>query len=203
MSEKKAIKFLKKDPKFTKIIAKVGEYNVKITKNRYRSLVEAIIAQQLSGSAAESILKKFRKLYKSNFPKPIEVLQTSDKKLRTVGLSKMKVVYIKELSKKIEAKDLNMRKFSSMEEEQIIEHLTNVKGIGRWTAEMFLIFSMGRLDVLPVGDLGLKKGIQLMYSLNDLPTEEQIRRLAESWRPYRTVATWYIWKSLKKFDTIG
>jgi len=203
MSEKKAIRFLKKDPKFTKIIQQVGKYNVKITRNRYRSLVEAIVAQQLSGSAAESILKRFRKLYKLNFPRPIEVIQTSDKKLRKVGLSKMKVIYIKELSKKIESRHLNMRNFSSIEDEQIIEHLTNVKGIGRWTAEMFLIFSMGRLDVLPVGDLGLKKGIQLMYSLNELPTEEQIIRIAESWRPYRTVATWYIWKSLKKFDTIG
>ena len=90
-------------------------------------------------------------------------------KLRKVGLSKMKVIYIKELSKKIESRHLNMRNFSSMEDEEIIEHLTNVKGIGRWTAEMFLIFSMGRWDVLPVGDLGLKKGIQLMYSLNELP----------------------------------
>jgi len=203
MSEKKAIRFLKKDPKFTKIIQQVGRYNVKITKNRYRSLIDAIIAQQLSGSAAESILKRFRKLYKSNFPRPIEVIQTSDKKLRKVGLSKMKVIYIKELSKQIESRHLNMKNFSSIEDEQIIEHLTNVKGIGRWTAQMFLIFSMGRLDVLPVGDLGLKKGIQLMYSLNELPTEEQIIRFAESWRPYRTVATWYIWKSLKKFDTIG
>ena len=203
MLEKKAIKFLKKDPNLDKIILRVGKYNVKITKNRYRSLVESIIAQQLSGSAAESILKKFRKLYKSNFPKPIEVLQTSDMKLRKAGLSKMKVIYIKELSKKIEFKHLNMRNFSSMEDEQIIEHLTNVKGIGRWTAEMFLIFSMGRWDILPVGDLGLKKGIQVMFSLNELPSEEQIRRFAESWRPYRTVATWYIWKSLKKFDTIG
>jgi len=203
MSYKEATKYLKKDPKIAKIILQVGEYSVKITKNRYRSLVEAIVAQQLSGPVADSILKKFRKLYKSDFPKPTVVLQTSDKKLRTVGLSKMKIVYIKELSKKIESRNLNMRNFSSMEDEQIIEHLTNVKGIGRWTAEMFLIFSMGRLDVLPVGDLGLKKGIQLMFSLNELPTEEQIRRLAESWRPYRTIATWYIWKSLKKFDTIG
>ena len=203
MSEKKAVKFLKKDPKFAKIILQVGKYNVKITKNRYRSLVEAIIAQQLSGSAAESILNRFRKLYKSNFPKPIEVLQTADTKLRKVGLSKMKVIYIKELSKKIESRHLNMRNFSSMNDEQIIEHLTNVKGIGRWTAEMFLIFSMGRWDILPVGDLGLKKGIQLMFSLNELPTEEKIRKVADSWRPYRTVATWYIWKSLKQFDTIG
>ena len=203
MIDKKAVKFLKKDPKFAKIIMQVGDYNVKITKNRYQSLVEAIISQQLSGSAANSIIKKFRNLYKSKFPKPRDVIKTSDSKLRTTGLSKMKIVYIKELSKKIESKELNMRKISTQSDEQVIEVLTDVKGIGRWTAEMFLIFSLGRLDILPVGDLGLKKGIQSMYSLKELPEKEQIEQLAESWKPYRTVATWYIWKSLQKFDTIG
>ena len=203
MIDKKAVKFLKKDPKFAKIIMQVGDYNVKITKNRYQSLVEAIISQQLSGSAANSITKKFRKLYKSKFPKPRDIIKTSDSKLRTTGLSKMKIVYIKELSKKIESKELNMRKISTQSNEQVIEVLTDVKGIGRWTAEMFLIFSLGRLDILPVGDLGLKKGIQSMYSLKELPEKEQIEQLAESWKPYRTVATWYLWKSLQKFDTIG
>src|SRR3990170_3660578 len=104
---------------------------------------------------------------------------------------------------KIESKELNMRKISTQSDEQVIEVLTDVKGIGRWTAEMFLIFSLGRLDILPVGDLGLKKGIQSMYSLKELPEKEQIEQLAESWKPYRTVATWYLWKSLEKFDTIG
>ena len=203
MNEERAIKFLKKDPKFSKIIKQVGKYNVKITKNHYQSLVESIISQQLSGSAANSILKKFRKLFKSKFPKPSEVIKTSDSKLRTAGLSKMKIIYIKELSKKIESKKLNMKKISTQSDEQVIEVLTDVKGIGRWTAEMFLIFSLGRLDVLPVGDLGLKKGIQLMYSLKELPKKEQIEQIAESWKPYRTVATWYLWKSLQKFDTIG
>ena len=203
MIDKKSVKFLKKDPKFAKIIMQVGDYNVKITKNRYQSLVESIISQQLSGYTANSIIKKFRKLYKSKFPKPEDVIKTSDPKLRTTGLSKMKIVYIKELSKKIESKELNMRKISTQSDEQVIEVLTGVKGIGRWTAEMFLIFSLGRLDILPVGDLGLKKGIQSMYSLKKLPEKEQIERLAESWKPYRTVATWYLWKSLQKFDKIG
>jgi DNA-3-methyladenine glycosylase II len=203
MSYKEATKFLKKDPKLAKIIKQVGDYNVKITKNRYQSLVEAIIAQQLSGFAAESILKKFKKLYKSKFPKPIEVIKTPDSKLRSAGLSKMKISYIKDLSKKIKTNQLNMRIISTKSNENVVEQLTSVKGIGRWTAEMFLIFSLGRLDVLPVGDLGLKKGIQLMHSFNELPNEKEIERLAESWRPYRTVATWYLWKSLQKFDTIG
>ena len=203
MSYKEATKFLKKDPKLAKIIKQVGDYNVKITKNRYQSLVEAIIAQQLSGAAAGAILKKFKKLYKVKFPKPIEVIKTPDSKLRSAGLSKMKISYIKDLSKKIETNQLNMRIISTKSDEYVVEQLTNVKGIGRWTAEMFLIFSLGRLDVLPVGDLGLKKGIQLMHSFNELPNEKEIERLAESWRPYRTVATWYLWKSLQKFDTIG
>jgi len=203
MSQKEATKFLKKDPKLAKIIKQVGNYNIKITKNRYQSLVEAIIAQQLSGSAAESILKKFKKLFKSKFPKPVEVIKTPDSKIRSIGLSKMKIMYIKDLSKKIQSKQLNMRIISTKSDEYIVEHLTDVKGIGRWTAEMFLIFSLGRLDVLPVGDLGLKKGIQLMYSLKELPNEKEIEQIAESWKPYRTVATWYLWKSLQKFDTIG
>ena len=203
MSHKEATRFLKKDPKLAEIIKQVGDFNVKITKNRYQSLVEAIIAQQLSGSAAESILKKFKKLFKSKFPKPFEVIKTPNSKIRSVGLSKMKIMYIKDLSKKIQSKQLNMRKISTKSDEYVVEHLTDVKGIGRWTAEMFLIFSLGRLDVLPVGDLGLKKGIQLMYSLKELPNENEIEQMAESWRPYRTVATWYLWKSLQKFDTIG
>ncbi len=203
MIDKKALKFLKKDPKLAKIINKVGDYDIKITKNRYQSLVESIISQQLSGAAANSIIKKFRKLYQPKFPKPSDVTKTSYSKLRATGLSKMKILYIQELSKKIELKELNMKKISSQSDEQIIKVLTEVKGIGRWTAEMFLIFSLGRLDILPVGDLGLKKGIQLIYSLNKVPEKQQIEHLAESWKPYRTIATWYLWKSLQKFDKIG
>ncbi len=96
-----------------------------------------------------------------------------------------------------------MRSFPKLSDEVIIEQLTQIKGIGRWTAEMFLIFSLGRMDVLPVGDLGLRKGVQLYKSSKELPKEVEIEKLAEKWRPYRTVATWYLWKSLQKFDTIG
>jgi DNA-3-methyladenine glycosylase II len=155
--EKKAIELLRKEPKFTEIINQIGDYHIKLTKNRYQSLVEAIITQQLSSSAAKSIIKKFRRLYKSKFPKPIDVLRTPNSKLRLAGLSKMKINYIKELSKNIESKQLNLRKISMQNDDQVIESLTDIKGIGRWTAEMFLIFSLGRLDVLPVSDLGLKK----------------------------------------------
>jgi DNA-3-methyladenine glycosylase II len=200
--EKKAIELLRKEPKFTEIINQIGDYHIKLTKNRYQSLVEAIITQQLSSSAAKSIIKKFRRLYKSKFPKPIDVLRTPNSKLRLAGLSKMKINYIKELSKNIESKQLNLRKISMQNDDQVIESLTDIKGIGRWTAEMFLIFSLGRLDVLPVSDLGLKKAVQSMYSLKQLPKEAEIEQLAIPWKPYRTIATWYLWKSLEKFDNI-
>ena len=203
MTNQKAVIFLKKDPKLAKIINQVGPFQIKITKNRYQSLIESIATQQLSGAAANSIMKKFRKLYNHKFPKPIDVINTSPQNLRKTGLSRMKIKYIKELSKKIENKKLDLKTISNLTDDEVINHLTEVKGIGRWTAEMFLIFSLGRLDVLPVDDLGLKKGIQLMFSLNELPKGEEIEELAQKWRPYRTVATWYLWKSLKQFDTIG
>ena len=198
-----AIKVLKKDPKLARIIKVVGKYQITTTSNYFESLIEAIITQQLAGSAAKAISKRFRGLYGKRFPKPADVLKTSDSKLRKTGLSGMKVKYIKDLSKNIESKKLKLRSLYKLSDDEIIEQLTQVKGIGRWTAEMFLIFSLGRMDVLPVGDLGLKKGVQLLNSSAKLPTPDEIEELAEKWRPYRTVATWYLWKSLQKFDTIG
>ncbi len=197
----RAIKFLKKDPKLANIIESVGTYKISLIENPYESLVEAIITQQLSGKAAKSISSRFRSLYKK-YPKPSDVLKTPDSKLQKAGLSKMKISYIKDLSNRIEAKELRLKALHEMSDDQVVAELTKVKGIGRWTAEMFLIFSLGREDVLPVGDLGLKKGIQRLYSLKEIPEEKQIEELAERWRPYRTVATWYLWKSLKQFDKI-
>ncbi len=203
MYSNKAINVLKKDPKLARIINIVGKYQITTINNHYESLIEAIITQQLAGSAAKAISKRFRSLYGKRFPKPIDVLKTSDSKLRKTGLSWMKVTYIKELSKNLESKKLKLRSLSKLSDEDIVEQLTQIKGIGRWTAEMFLIFSLGRMDVLPVGDLGLRKGVQLYESSSELPNAAKIEKLAEKWRPYRTVATWYLWKSLQKFDTIG
>lgn len=190
-----ALNHLRKDRKLAKIIDRVGEFNLSLTKNPYQSLVEAIITQQLSGKAADSISTRFRAIY-GRFPKPADVMETSDAKLRKAGLSYMKVSYIKDLSKKVESKEIRLTYMKNLTDEEIIVQLTQVKGIGRWTAEMFLIFSLGRLDVLPVGDLGLKKGIQKLYSLEELPEKEQMERIAEKWKPYRSVATWYLWRSL-------
>ena len=202
MTIQHAIRFLKQDRKLAKIIDRVGDFQIKKRNNHFAALVEAIISQQLASAAADAIIRRFKKLYTS-FPKPIQVLNTKDSKLRSVGLSKMKVGYLKDLAKKIEDGDLKIRTLSKESNEEIIAQLIQVKGIGRWTAEMFLIFSCGRLDVLPVGDLGLRKGVQLAFSLPDLPKPKEVEKIGMRWKPYRSVATWYLWKSLQKFDNIG
>jgi len=193
---------LKKDPKFAKIIDEVGDFEIRLTRNKLQALVESIITQQLSGAAAGSIIKRFRGLYGGKFPTYLEIHKTPKSKLRSTGLSNMKVEYIKGVAKHIESGQLKIRSLSRLSDEEIVSQLTEIKGIGRWTAEMFLMFSLGRMDVLPVGDLGLQKGVQLLYSMSELPKPAEIDKIGEAWRPYRTVATWYLWKSLKTFDGI-
>lgn len=197
-----AVRFLKKDPDLNKIIRLVGPYSIILEKNPYRSLVEAIITQQLSGKAAESISARFKSIYK-RYPRPEDVLKTPISKLQKAGLSRMKISYIKDLSKKINSGQIQFRRFEGMPDDEIVSELTKIRGVGRWTAHMFLIFYLGRQDVLPVGDLGLRRGIQRLYCLPEIPKDGQIEEIAEKWRPYRTVATWYLWKSLKQFDKIG
>lgn len=199
----KPISVLKKDPVLYQVIKNVGDYKIRKTKNPYESLVEAIITQQLSGAAAKSISRKFRQIYFNKFPKPIDVVKTPKRILRKSGLSNMKADYIKDLSKRIVSEKIDLESLSKLSDEEIISKLVEVRGIGRWTAEMFLIFSLGRLDVLPIGDLGLQKGIQKLYEFEKLPSRKQIEEVASKWRPYRTIATWYVWKSLKQFDAIG
>ena len=201
MINHKAIGFLKQDPNLVEIIERVGDYQIKKRNNHFAVLVESIISQQLASAAAEAIFARFKKLY-PKFPTAGHILNTKDAKLRSVGLSSMKVEYLKDLAQKIDDGKLKMRNLSKMNDDEIIEHLTQVKGIGRWTAEMFLIFSLGRLDVLPTGDLGLRKGVQIAFSLLELPKPKEVEKIGMRWKPYRSVATWYLWKSLQKFDKI-
>lgn len=197
-----AIIFLRKDPALSAIIDSVGDYKLKRRNHHFSVLVEFIISQQLATNAAEAIFKRFKKLY-PKFPTASEILSTRKSKLRVVGLSGMKIEYLKDLARHIEEGRLDMRSVSKMRDENVITHLTQVKGIGRWTAEMFLIFSLGRQDVFPVDDLGLRKGVQVLFSLPEIPKPKEVERLGERWKPYRTIATWYLWKSLQKFNKIG
>ena len=182
------------DPRLEAAIREVGECDIGLDSNKYGSLVQAIITQQLSGKASGAITSRFKAMYGGVFPAPADVLSTPDGDLRASGLSRGKVAYIKGVSKLVESGSLDLDALEGMRDDDVVSRLTEVRGIGRWTAEMFLIFTLGRLDVLPVGDLGLRKGIKEAYSLRDLPTGAEARRIAERWRPYRTIATWYLWK---------
>jgi len=197
-----AIEFLQKDPQLATIIDRVGSYNLKRRNHHFSTLIESIISQQIATSAAEAIFKRFKKLY-PKFPTASEILSTRKSKLRVVGLSSMKIEYLKDLARHVEKGKLNIKSLSKMNDDDVITQLTQVKGIGRWTAEMFLIFSLGRQDVFPVDDLGLRKGVQKLFSLPEIPKPKEVEKLGEKWKPYRTIVTWYLWKSQQKFDKIG
>ncbi len=185
------------DPVLRKIILQIGDCKLQPTKNHFAALMESIVSQQLSVKASATIFRRFLELYPGKrYPKPADVIATSDARLRAVGLSRQKFSYLKDLAKKFESGVLKTRRFSRIADEQIIEALTQVKGIGRWTAEMFLIFSLNRLDVLPVDDLGFRKAVKIQYGLRNLPTAEKLRKIARPWHPYCSIATWYMWASL-------
>lgn len=193
-----AVAALKKnDPILSRIIEQVGRFTFSLQGPYFLSLAKAIIWQQISGKAARAIFNRLLELYDGRGLAPEDILNTPDEQLRSAGLSRQKTVYLKDLALKFKDGTLSLEKWRQMSDEEIIQNLIQVKGIGRWTAEMFLIFSLGRLDVLPVDDLGLRKAIQKAYQLEELPRAHVIRNLAEPWRPYRTVATLYLWKSLE------
>lgn len=186
------------DPKIGGIIERAGQFTVKAHKDYYPSLLRAIIGQQLSMKAADSIIRKFES-YFHGIPTPELIIETGDEMLRSLGLSNAKVKYVKDLSGRIIDGSLHFRGIDRMSDEQIIEMLTRVKGIGVWTAHMFLIFTMCRPNVLPIGDLGIKRAVMLTYGLSTMPTEMDVLRIAteNNWQPYCTIASWYLWKSLE------
>ncbi len=164
--------------------------------SRFQALVQSILSQQLSTKVADVIIARFINLYKpKKFPTPTDVLKTKDEKLRALGISYSKISYIKNLAEHIENKKLKLNTVHKLENEALIEHLVQVKGIGRWTAEMFMMFMLERPDVFSHGDLGLKNAIIRLYKLKD-PTPQKIERIAKKWSPYKTLASRYLWASL-------
>ena len=161
----------------------------------FHALLHAIIAQQLSTKAAKTIEGRFSALFDGG-PTPAAVARASDEKLRAVGLSPQKLKYVRDLCARILDESLNLDALALLTDDEVIEALTSVKGIGRWTAEMFLMFRLHRPDVLPVGDLGIVKAVQRAYKLRALPTPARLTKIGETWRPYRSVACWYLWASL-------
>lgn len=199
-----AIQYLcKVDSNLEKIIKIVGKYSINIRNDPFQSLVESIIYQQLAGRAANAIYNRFINYYNNKQITPARILNSPNDNLKKVGLSNRKIDYLKNLASHVYDGRINLEELPKMNDEEIINKLVNVKGIGRWTSEMFLIFSLGRQDILPVTDLGVRKAIQKVYSLPELPKPNTMMEIAKPWRPYRTIATWYLWKSLSNFNTIG
>ena len=195
------VSLLRSDKKLGPLIRRIGPCSMRITKNPFQTLVEAIIYQQLSEASATAITKRFLKLYKK-FPTPRQVNNTTDKKLKDIGLSGTKINYIKGLSKLIIQKKIDFKKIAKLNDQQVIEELTKIKGIGNWTTQIYLMFCLQRKDVFPVGDLGIQKGIRDLFSLKELPDPKTMEKFSARWKPNRSIACWYIWKS-QRINSIG
>ncbi len=162
----------------------------------YEALARAIVGQQLSTKAARSIWERFLEVLGGRFPPPAELLSVDSEAIRSAGLSRAKVAFIRDLAERIDDGRLDVGALGGLSDEDVIAALTEIKGVGPWTAEMFLIFHLGRPDVLSTGDLGIRRAAQLAYGLDDLPGPHDLERIAEPWRPHRTLGCLYLWRSL-------
>ncbi len=194
---RKALNHLRKaDPVLGAIIERVGPYRIQYSEPVFQTLVRSIVYQQLHGKAAATIFARLAAAAKDDPITPESILKLRPAKMRALGLSNQKMTYIRELAKLTRAGDVDFERCTALEDAAVIEHLTRVKGIGVWTVQMFLIFALRRPDVLPAGDLGIRAAIKKAYGLADLPKPEEMHRIAASWRPYASVASWYLWRSL-------
>jgi DNA-3-methyladenine glycosylase II len=193
---RKAINHLKKsDPVLSAIIERVGACRMEFGPPEFHSLAEAIVYQQLNGKAAVTIFKRFATLAGDPVT-PEGILKLTDAELRSVGLSKQKSSYLKDLAQRASRGELDFSCLPEMSDDDVIKHLTQVKGVGVWTAHMFLMFTLRRPNVLPTGDYGIQLAIKKYYKKRKMPKPEQMEKIAKAWEPYRSVACWYLWRSL-------
>jgi DNA-3-methyladenine glycosylase II len=189
----------KADPVMRKLLREVGPCTLvaRIGCSPFESLVRAIAYQQLHAKAAESILRRLMALYPGRrFPRPADILTTHWRSMRRVGFSRAKIAALRDLAAKaLDGTVPTNRQIRRLDDEAIVQRLMAVRGIGRWTAEMLLIFHLGRLDVLPVDDFGVRNGFRIAYGRRSLPTPQAVLRYGERWRPYRTIASWYLWRA--------
>lgn len=179
------------------LIVRVGRCRLAPRRNYFAVLCDSIISQQLSTTVAASIFDRFTGLYPLRRPTPRTVVTTSHTLLRAAGLSGQKARYLKDLATGFLDGRIQPSRFGLRSNDEIVEALVSIHGIGRWTAEMFLIFSLNRLDVLPVDDLGIKKAVQRWYGLRALPTPSRLHAISKRWHPYQSIASWYLWQSLR------
>ena len=184
------------DPKIAAVIDSVGDckYGAREEGTHFGALVRSIVYQQLSGKAAGTIHGRLRALYGDRDPTPAELIATPEAILRGVGLSRQKMSYLLDLATRVERGDLPLDDVHDLDDETLTTKLVQVKGIGRWTAQMFMMFRLGRVDILPDLDLGIQKGLQRAYRLRQMPKPKDVLRLGAKWAPYRTIASWYLWR---------
>lgn len=193
----KQTEHLKKDKRLKKVIDAVGTIKNSKQEDLYFSLIRAIVSQQLSVKAAATIFARFLQLFKDQYPHPKEVLKIKDETLRAAGLSYQKASYLKNIAQFSIEKTLDYAKLKSMKDDELVEYLVQIKGVGRWTVEMLLMFSLGREDVFPKDDLGIQNGIKKLYNIEPLNKKDlftQMEVIAEKWKPYRTLASKYLWR---------
>jgi len=194
-----AVRHLKRaDPTLRRVIERVGPCRLTLRTEGadFDHLARAIVYQQLAGKAAAAIHGRFLALYGDRPPTPAELLATRAPRLRRAGLSRQKLLYLKDLARHVHTGALPLDDLTQLSDTEIIEALTAVKGVGVWTAQMFLMFRLGRPDVLPILDFGIRSAMRKAYGLRGMPTPKQMEQIAAPWRPYRTVACWYLWRSL-------
>ena len=199
MDHAPAIRHLRRtDPVLGRIIREVGD--CALGERRYAShfhaLLRSIIYQQLSGKAASTILTRTLAIYGGRAPRPEELLDTPDEVLQAAGVSRQKIGYLRDLAQRVYAKEVPLTRVARMSDDEIIASLTQIKGIGRWTAQMFLMFQLHRPDVLPELDLGIQNAIWRAYGLKKRPAPKDVIRIGAPWRPYASAASWYLWRSL-------
>jgi DNA-3-methyladenine glycosylase II len=197
------------DPVMAGLIARIGPMSIEKRRrgrprgDAYGALLRAIVGQQLSAKAAATIFDRVLALYDGRMPSAAELLETDEEALRGAGLSGRKVEYLRDLAGHVVSGELEVDRLGDLTDEKVVEEITAVRGLGVWTAHMFLIFHLEREDVLPVGDLGVRNAIKAEYGLDELPTPEEMERLAEPWRPHRTLASLYLWESLSNTPLDG
>jgi len=185
-----------------RIVARVGPCLLRRRRDYFVVLCRAILAQQISTAAAATVFARLRDQFPNRRPTPagvLDLIRRCPESARACGLSRQKTAYLADLSRKFLTGEVPTRRFATMTDEQIIDSLTQVHGIGRWTAEMFLIFVLNRPDLLPVDDLGLRAAVQRAYGLRERPAKAELVEMAEPWRPYRSIATWYLWRMPQDF----
>jgi DNA-3-methyladenine glycosylase II len=193
-----AIKHLKKDAVMAKIIRQTGPFAIEYREPCFETLVRSIVYQQLSGRVASIIFARLHAAAGEKTLTPAGIMKLRPERMRRLGLSAQKTLYIRELAKHTRRGSIVFETIADLEDSAVIEHLTRVKGIGVWTAQMFLMFALRRNDVLPTADLGIRTAMKRAYGLEDLPKPAEMERIAAAWKPYTSIACWYLWRSLDK-----